>query len=127
MYDVPGDRVKYQHPEGFMNWLRALLGPNGRSRTIRKRNPFSQPSRPELEGLETRFLLATGITEFASLPTTSSQPDAVTAGPGWPNLVTQKPNSPPRPNPTTRPPPPHPPPPPPPPPPRPPHPPPLHP
>src|SRR5260370_34291906 len=81
MYDVPGDRVKYQHPEGFMNWLRALLGPNGRSRTIRKRNPFSQPSRPELEGLETRFLLATGITEFASLPTTSSQPDAVTAGP----------------------------------------------
>jgi streptogramin lyase len=46
-----------------------------------KRTPFSSGSRPAVEELETRFLPATGITEFTPLPTAGSQPDAVTVGP----------------------------------------------
>jgi virginiamycin B lyase len=57
-----------------MNWFRSLVG------LSRSQNSKARP-RPSLEGLETRFLLATGITEFAPLPTAGSQPDAVTTGP----------------------------------------------
>jgi streptogramin lyase len=60
-----------------MSWLHSLFGRRTKHTLSRKR-PIS---RPGLECLETRFLLATGITEFATLPNTSSQPDAVTTGP----------------------------------------------
>lgn len=56
-----------------MNKLRSFLG--------RRRTPASPRSRPALERLETRFLLATGITEFSPLPTAGSQPEALTLGP----------------------------------------------
>jgi len=62
-----------------MNWLRSLIGL--KRGPIGKQSRCSLRCRPGLEGLETRFLLATGITEFASLPTASSQPDAITTGP----------------------------------------------
>src|SRR5260370_35750371 len=65
--------------EVFMNWLRSLIGL--KRGPIGKQSRCSLRCRPGLEGLETRFLLATGITEFASLPTASSQPDAITTGP----------------------------------------------
>jgi streptogramin lyase len=64
-----------------MNWLRSLVGPDGCRHARRKRSASLPRCRPSLECLETRFLLATGITEFTPLPTASSQPDAVTAGP----------------------------------------------
>jgi streptogramin lyase len=75
MYDVPGQTPASNTctGEAFMNWLRSLLG--------RTQTRSSPRARLALESLETRFLLATGITEFASLPTASSQPDAVTVGP----------------------------------------------
>jgi streptogramin lyase len=56
-----------------MKGLRSLSG--------RRRAPSSPRSRPAIEGLETRFLLTTGITEFGPLPSAGSQPDAVTIGP----------------------------------------------
>ena len=64
-----------------MNWLRSLIGLKRSHNAIRQQTRSARRSRPELECLETRFLLATGITEFAPLPTASSQPDAVTTGP----------------------------------------------
>jgi streptogramin lyase len=56
-----------------MKGLRSFLG--------RKQTPCSPRSRPAIEGLETRFLPATGITEFGALPTAGSQPDALVMGP----------------------------------------------
>src|SRR5260370_41009893 len=60
-----------------MNWYQSLFGLKRSHHAIRKRHRCS----PRLECLETRCLLATGITEFAPLPTASSQPDAITTGP----------------------------------------------
>src|SRR5205809_3050482 len=62
-----------------MSWFRSLSGRAGNGK--RARPLKTQRVLPGVECLETRFLLATGITEFPSLPTASSQPDAVTVGP----------------------------------------------
>jgi streptogramin lyase len=81
--------------EVFMNWFWLLFSqtrrvsegpsPTPRLRTIharsRKRYSSWPRRRPAVEGLETRFLLATGITEFPALPTPASQPNAVVTGP----------------------------------------------
>ncbi|HLJ94600.1 MAG TPA: hypothetical protein VKU02_15545 [Gemmataceae bacterium] len=71
-----------------MTWFRSLFGrtvaawfPIGPQLGNRRRTPSTLRRQPNLEGLETRFLLATGITEFPPLPTAGSQPDAVTTGP----------------------------------------------
>ena len=50
-----------------MNWLRSLIGLKRSHNALSKQWRSSLRSRPGLEGLETRFLLATGITRDTRL------------------------------------------------------------